>query len=161
MAPPYPTTGGALIPMPPDGAPYTSLSRSASERGRPRGQQQTLDVMRPGLDRARSTGYYDDEFWDRARDQHGGRRSHSRDGRRPHSQSHKERDLHLGVSLVGAVAGGFLGKKASKGDWKATVAGAVVGALGANVAEREWDRHKRKDDQEEDNWESKWGRRRS
>src|ERR1700761_164368 len=98
MYPPYPTTAGALLPMPPD-APYPPLSRSASERGR--GHTQALDVVRPRLGRARSTGYYDDDYWDHPNGRDKRNRSSSRDRRR---HSHKqERDLHLGASLAGAV----------------------------------------------------------
>jgi hypothetical protein len=152
---PYPTNG-ALVPMPPDGA--YPLTRANTDRGR-----QDLDYPRlPRLGRARSTGFYDDYYDDRHGYDRRRERSHSR-GRRGnllHYDSRHERDLHIGASLAGAVVGGFIGKKASKGDWKATAAGAVVGALGAGVAEREYERHKRKDEKEEEAWEAQWGRRR-
>jgi uncharacterized membrane protein YeaQ/YmgE (transglycosylase-associated protein family) len=52
---------------------------------------------------------------------------------------------HVTAGLAGAFAGGYLGKKVSQGDTMATVAGALVGALGASVAEREWERRERKE----------------
>jgi hypothetical protein len=157
MIPPYPTTAGALIAMPPDD--NYPLSR----------YDDRLDARSRQVGRARSTGaryrdddrYYDDHGYDRDdRDRHGRRRrSRSRSNSRDRYGHHDKKDHHLAASVAGAVAGGLIGREASKGDWKSTVAGAVVGALGANAAERTWEAHQRKDKRQEDNWEYKWGRR--
>jgi hypothetical protein len=40
----------------------------------------------------------------------------------------------------------------------ATVAGAVIGALGANVAERGYERYKIRDRKEDRDWEKRYGR---
>ncbi|OJD40444.1 tata-binding protein-associated factor 2n isoform 1 [Diplodia corticola] len=47
-------------------------------------------------------------------------------------------------AAMGALAGGFLGTELTKGDTLATVAAAVVGAVGAHEAERKYDRFEQK-----------------
>jgi len=157
MAPPYPTTAGALVAMPPD-ANYPPVSRSRSTRG--------LDVPHNSRhERTRSAGHSDDYYDDRRRrsSRHSENGARSRSRVRQHSsyrkEETKERDMHLGAGLIGAVAGGYAARMAGKGDWKVTAAGAVVGALGGGLLEKGFEKHKKRDSREEDAWEQKWGRR--
>jgi hypothetical protein len=59
--------------------------------------------------------------------------------RRPRSEAPKDRrkskdkEYSLTAGLAGAVAGGFLGRSLGKGDLVTTTAGAIVGALGADI----------------------------
>jgi len=56
-------------------------------------------------------------------------------------------------AAAGAAAGGYYSKSTGKpGDWKAAVAGALVGAIGAGAAEKEWEKHRSRKDQEEQSW---------
>jgi len=158
MAPPYPTTAGALVAMPPD-ANYPPPSRSRSTR--------ELDVPHNSRhERARSAGQSDDYYDNRRRRSSGGNsegRARSRSRVRHYSsyrkEEKKERDMHIGAGLIGAMAGGYAARMAGKGDWKVTAAGAVVGALGGGLLEKGFDKHKKKDSRQEDAWEQKWGRR--
>lgn len=79
----------------------------------------------------------------------------------------------IASTALGALAGGFVGTELSKGNTLATVAAAVVGAVGAHEAERKYERRKeskgRREDagayaalggeRERDEWD--WQRRRS
>lgn len=67
--------------------------------------------------------------------------------------------MPIGAALAGAAAGGYLGNaagtgdwKAGKVDWKAAVAGALVGAFGAGAAEKEWEKQRRRKDEESESW---------
>jgi len=136
--------------MPPDDNYPSSRSNSFNDRLDPRSQQ---------LTRARSTGgRYQGDRYDDHSDVDRRRRDRSRSSSRERRRFQPNKDHHLAASVAGAVAGGFLGREVSKGDWKAAVAGAVVGALGANAAERTWEAHQRKDRRQEDEWEYKWGK---
>ena len=55
--------------------------------------------------------------------------------------------------MVGAIAGGLIGNSVTKGGTIPTVAGAVVGGLGARTAEKVYDRHKDREYEEEERWE--------
>ena len=69
-----------------------------------------------------------------------------------HKKSHS-----LGASVVGAVAGGLLGREMGEGDRLALVAGAVLGAVGAGVAEKKYSSHKTKRKLEQEEWEKVHG----
>ncbi|KAF2186675.1 hypothetical protein K469DRAFT_749717 [Zopfia rhizophila CBS 207.26] len=45
-------------------------------------------------------------------------------------------------TVMGALAGGFIGNAANKGDTMTTVAGAVIGGIGARQVEKAWDERK-------------------
>jgi hypothetical protein len=176
-APPYPTPGqgafgGAVVAMPPD-APYPI------PRGGPNGPNRR-PLYRSEYSDSGDSDYSDRDDRDRrhrhrhyhSSDERGLRRSHSEYGPRHRSKSRHRSDKrdrsdngrsleesrkhHITATVTGAVAGGFLGREASKGDMLATVAGALAGAFTANVAERGWERHNR---DKEDRWEEKWGYR--
>ncbi|KAL8722321.1 MAG: hypothetical protein Q9225_001169 [Loekoesia sp. 1 TL-2023] len=71
-------------------------------------------------------------------------RSRSRHSHRSKSRSRsRSRSRDLGSALLGAAGGGFLGHKYGGGAL-GTLGGAVAGAVGANFAEKEWDKHKEK-----------------
>jgi uncharacterized protein YcfJ len=44
------------------------------------------------------------------------------------------KEFSLGASLAGAVAGGLLGRQLGKGDLLSTGAGAILGAVGGDIA---------------------------
>ncbi|MCJ1223703.1 hypothetical protein MMC12_000346 [Toensbergia leucococca] len=59
------------------------------------------------------------------------------DGKKDHS-----RERGLGASLVGAAGGGFLGHEVGGGAL-GTIGGMIAGAVSANMAEKEWEKHER------------------
>lgn len=165
MYPPYPVAS-QTIPMPPDGV-YTEpqpagLSRAATDQRllHPAGAGALALAPPRSHTLHRSKSAYYERPRQRSRSRYGDDYDYRYDDRNRRHDGGRARDGHVAASLAGAVAGGFLGHETSKGDRIATVLGAVVGAVGANVAEREWERHKRKDWREEEQWELKWGRRR-
>ena len=48
----------------------------------------------------------------------------------------------LAAGAAGFITGGFIGHVAGDGNMMATIAGAVIGAVGASEVENEWERHK-------------------
>ncbi|KAF2666361.1 hypothetical protein BT63DRAFT_458724 [Microthyrium microscopicum] len=161
MSPPYPTTAGPLVAMPPD-APYP-LIRAHSDDPRPR-ETQLLPRGRAPVARARSAIALRQRSrsWSRGSDEerhhhHHRRRAHSRERDGGHKHDSKKFN-HVTAGLAGAIAGGFIGKQVSKGDLAATVGAAVVGALGAGLAEKQWERHRDGHRREEKRWEHEWRR---
>jgi hypothetical protein len=76
------------------------------------------------------------------------RRRHSYDysrspERRPRHES-KPKEHSISASIAGALAGGFLGHQAGKGDMFTTAAGALVGAFGGGAAAEKHARSKEK-----------------
>ena len=63
-------------------------------------------------------------------------------------------------SVVGALAGGLVGNELNKGDTLTTVAAAVIGAVGAREAEKQWDKRKEREKEDNERWERRWGRER-
>jgi uncharacterized protein YcfJ len=99
----------------------------------------------PRRPRAKSANYYPPSP-PRSRSRHRDR-SRSRDDR---DRKDKGKDFHIGASLAGALAGGYLGHEAGRGDRMSTIAGVVVGALGASLLEHQVDKRKeRKGDRKE------------
>jgi len=69
----------------------------------------------------------------------------------------------LGAGLAGAVIGGLAGREfgaKSRHSERDIAIGAIIGGLGANLAEAKWrewkDKKEGKLDREEDRWEQKW-----
>jgi hypothetical protein len=136
--------------MPPD-APYP-MQRSQSDQPPHHSRElvrddysfpsRSLTRSRSAYDIGRSPSYdnLDRGFAD---DHRIGSRGHH------HKHHHNTKKFnHVTAGLAGALAGGYVGKKVSKGDTVATIAGALVGALGASVADREYERHRKKEKKE-------------
>ncbi|KAF2465264.1 uncharacterized protein BDR25DRAFT_306730 [Lindgomyces ingoldianus] len=64
------------------------------------------------------------------------------------------------ATIVGALTGGFLGNQVNKGSTLMTIAGAVVGGLGAREAEKAYDRRKDREFEEEERREERRHRKR-
>ncbi|KAF2138293.1 uncharacterized protein K452DRAFT_361367 [Aplosporella prunicola CBS 121167] len=79
-----------------------------------------------------------------AADRRGSVRSAGSAARRHHYRPRSKSPRRKGVasSVAGALAGGFLGTEISKGDTLTTVATAVLGAISAREAGRQYDRRK-------------------
>jgi uncharacterized protein YcfJ len=75
------------------------------------------------------------------------RRSRS-DPSRYKRESIKENIKPLAAGAVGFVAGGFLGHTAGKGNKVVTAAGAVLGAISGHEIEKEWERHKERNEKD-------------
>jgi len=106
----------------------------------------------------RGSDYYDD---DRSRD---GERGDGKHGWKDKIENNFDTSTQgLGVGLAGAVIGGLAGREfGAKGrhSERDIAIGAIIGGLGANIAEAKWrewkDKKEGKLERDEDRWEQKW-----
>jgi len=67
--------------------------------------------------------------------------------RRQRRRSKSPQGKGLASIVMGALAGGVVGNELNKGDAMTTVAGAVIGAVGAREAEKQWEKRKDREQQ--------------
>lgn len=155
-----PTSSNALAPVAAGAAAGAYAGSSPSRRS----EDYDRDRRRPRYDSADDYSDYSDEDdydrRDRRRSHHRGRdkrrtqsqgagstappaRSKSRAGdmkrkvqERLQKMGFEEKDMGLAASAAGALAGGFLGNRAGKGDIMSTIIGAAAGGFGANALEK-------------------------
>lgn len=62
----------------------------------------------------------------------------------------------MAVELAGALAGGYLGHKYGDGEMSTLLLGAAVGAMGAGIAERKYEKHVMAEEKKEKDWEKEF-----
>lgn len=146
---PYEYPGGYQLaprmPTPPE-AEYESRRYDAVYE-----ERRDLDRRRPLPPHRRGSSYSPPRRHEHEHDR-------DRDRGHDHSPTRRQRSKspnhhRVAATVVGAIAGGLISNRVSKGSTITTVAGAVVGGLGGRQAEKMYDHHKHREFEEEERWE--------